>query len=873
MDETKVVTNGPAKVAPTQQDKQFKVDSDVRAMIVSGHTVWLAHNDGSVSIRKSRNAEVQHVFGSNQGRVWCMVATVRQGVEYVWLGLSTGVIEVYNAVSREFVTRLHRHTGGVYTLTEFGGFVYSASNDFEIIQWHVDGLCFVKQLHGHGNYVRALFVEGSLLVSGSDDRTIRVWEVASGKTIAICKFHEAGISALCRVGVTIWSADDLGKIRVWKLSSCELLDTIAAHQARVNTLKKIGSRVYSGGSDHVIAIWDCATRQEVGRIQAHAGWIMALACPAVLSRYYLWSAAADGTVRCFHHDEYTVMNHDAERFDDMRWYHTQNGPYKELNDSLIEQLKKLESSVEVLQKDYTVNTAIMQEETRGNMMSQMKAKELEASLLAATVRADEALKMLQVVQEKQQAREAELSTLSARNTALTLQNSELRCEVERLKRQAEETNRRADAALAEKQAADATIVELMQLKASSSGVPPVIISNGVDSAQSILQLHKDVVDVCVMNESLREELMRYKAVLGVRTNTDVPSLSFGRRTEGIVAKLLEPNPAPQQASAPTGGPAAVIAAKFGTAPAAASTMMSSTVAAVPAKVPVPAPVPVPVPVPATVPTVTSAASPQPVLSKVPVPSAIPVAVPTAAAVVVAQPAMAKVPVLSPSPAPPVPAPLPASTPVPTVTSAASPQPVLSKVPVPSAIPVAAPSAPVPAAASSSAAQKLPAPASPAAPALTQQAAYPPLTQPQPPAPMALAGPIPFPSPLAGQTQTPLPQQLAAVPPPLVSPAGGFMAAPPGLSRNTPTFFTSSSSAVVAVTASPEAKISFDDGYLYRGAHWTNVNVGSYVQERYFKSPVLFDRFAKMTSSVRMPQQPSPRQEPRRPMSARAPSRR
>ena len=850
-------TNQPAKVAPAQLDKQFKVDSDVRAMSISGHTVWLAHNDGSVSIRKTRNTEILHTFQPNQGRVWCMVATVRAGIEYMWLGLSTGVIEVYNAVSREFVARLHRHTGGVYCLAEFGGFVYSASNDFEIMQWHSDGLCFVKQLHGHSNYVRALFAEGSLLVSGSDDHTIRVWEVSNGKTVSTCKFHEAGVSALCRVGVTMWSADDLGRIKVWKLATSELLDTLTGHLARINTLKKIGSRVYSGSSDHNIIIWDCVTRREVGRIQAHVGWIMALACPSVLSRYYLWSAAADGTVRCLHHDEYSVMNHDAERFDDMRWYHTQNGPYKELNDSLIEQLKKLESTVEVLQKDYTVNTAVMQKETQDNMIAQMKIRDLEASLLSATVRADEAVKMLQVVQEKQSARDEELTGLSNRNSALTLQNSELRCEIERLKRSADEVSRRASAAMSEKQAADATIAELMNLKASSSGVPPVIIGNGVDGAQSILQLHKDIVDVCIMNESLREELMRYKSILGIRTSTDVPALSFGRRTEGIVTKLLE---APPQQAAASNPPSAIIAAKFppppGTAPQYAAPVPIA--AAVLAKVPTGVPQQLP-----TQFVTSSATSPQPVLSKIPIPGPSPVPVP--APVPVPVPVSAAVPGGAPAP---VPIPLPV--PVPTGGAAQPPQPV----PAAKAVPV-----PVSSVASS-------------APPLQQQssatygsAAYGSAAYGSAAFGSAAYGSATFVSqnsyanyPVAAPplAQVPLPQPLATVPQPLTSPVGGFMAPPPAITQYTPGFSYSSdaaaatSSAVVTVSPSTDAKITFEDGYTYRGAHWTNVNVGSYVQERYFKSPILFDRFAKMTSSVRSPRQPSPRggQQPRRPMSAR-----
>ncbi|RNE96852.1 hypothetical protein TraAM80_09699, partial [Trypanosoma rangeli] len=197
-------------------------------MTVTPDNVWIAMADGGVEVRDSRTAKLVHCFASVPRptcvtRIWTLLAVGTQGKDpQVWMGLSNGSVEVYNAQSFAMVRQLNKHAGGVYCLAEFGGYVYSGGSDFKIAQWDVRDGRHVRMLHGHTNYVRCLYAEGSAVVSGSDDCTVRVWDAGCGETQLTGHFHgRAGVSALCRVGVTMWSGDNEGRVIAWKLSTCE----------------------------------------------------------------------------------------------------------------------------------------------------------------------------------------------------------------------------------------------------------------------------------------------------------------------------------------------------------------------------------------------------------------------------------------------------------------------------------------------------------------------------------------------------------------------------------------------------------------------------------------------------------------------------
>jgi hypothetical protein len=448
-----------AKLTPKPQssigsrEKQFRVDSDVRAGCVVENSVWLAHNDGTLSIRNAKSSEVVKTMKvENRGaRAWSILS-VPGASPRVWVGLSNGDIDVYDGLTKQHVHHTSRHTGGVYCLAEFNGMVYSGSNDFEIIQWSAEEMNFKRQFNGHRNYVRALHAEGAVLTSASDDQTIRIWNAVTGAVVSVLNIHKTSVSSLCRVGLHMWSGDDSGKIIIWRVSTLDVEDTLCEHHSRITTLKKVGARVYSGSSDYEIAIWDIHTRQVIGRLTDHKGWIYTIFAPSQLTRYYVWSAAADSSVKCFHHDEYKVTTADLERFDNVAWYHAEYTPYKDLNHELQRALAVADSKVE-----YALTQAREANEARDAARVELEELKLTArrweSALDSAQRElhDEKDVHVPHLLEMLDRKEKELAALSDEIKTLHGSNVDLRCKNETLKMENDEAVRRGGLLFVEKE--------------------------------------------------------------------------------------------------------------------------------------------------------------------------------------------------------------------------------------------------------------------------------------------------------------------------------------------------------------------------------------------------------------------------------------
>lgn len=584
--------NPAAAGAGHAREKQFRVESDVRCSAVCGHTVWLGHNDGTVSIRETRTAEVvRHFNVGNQARVWSMITVNNAHGTFVWIGLSNGDIEVH-AVTTEaaqtataasassnaatntatghnngsthatprtkvaaasittppstgtslfgaraasatgdtplFVRRLARHTGGVHALAEFGGQVFSGSTDFQVMQWDSLQGSFVRQLTGHANYVRCLYAEGSLLLSGSDDHTIRVWNVVTGQTIGVRRFHQTGVSVMCRVGVHIWSGDDSGRVVVWSMQTLEAIDTLHEHRGRVSAMKKIGARVFTGGADHDIVLFDANTRSVVTRLFDHRGWILGLACPAQLCRYYVWSMGADGTVRCWHHDEYRVMSAEAERYDDMRWFHAESTPHRDLNASLCHQLGLEEAKSRTLASQFAQAVAAHDAAAASNASLIVDKDALMADLEATKTELD--------VKTKIGAQhDAVLSTKETQLAALTAQLKEsqaccvdLRCSAQRTAAELEEARRSLEIAKAERDKLRSALDQTLEARRGEGGVVPAIVLCEGDAPAAVQRLSADLVSAGVELESLRREVARFRLIWST-TASATNALSPGRR--------------------------------------------------------------------------------------------------------------------------------------------------------------------------------------------------------------------------------------------------------------------------------------------------------------------------------------------------------
>ncbi|KPA76628.1 hypothetical protein ABB37_07488 [Leptomonas pyrrhocoris] len=289
---------------------------------------------------------------------------------HVWLGLSNGAIEVHEggdllhssvgAVSTSssggFLAVLRKHTAAVTCLAEFGGYVYSGSEDQRIVQWRAAHSSFVSLFTSqspHQAAVRCLYAEGNAVVSGSDDCTVKVWDVGEGTMRLTGYFHSrsGGVLSLCRVGELMWSGDASGQVVRWHIRTCEAVALHRPHRDRVLSLCHVGDRVYSGSADGTMGIFDAATGQLRQQITDQAlGWVTTVACPAELSRFVVWSTSADGAVRCWYQDEYVGMTADEFRFNDPSWYECGSTPYREFRAAVGQRTSRLKRQLEAIEQ-------------------------------------------------------------------------------------------------------------------------------------------------------------------------------------------------------------------------------------------------------------------------------------------------------------------------------------------------------------------------------------------------------------------------------------------------------------------------------------------------------------------------------------------
>ncbi|EPY41402.1 hypothetical protein AGDE_02522 [Angomonas deanei] len=183
--------------------KAFEATDSVVTMAVTPHDqMWVVLQNGGIEVRNVHSGHVVHSYApakrpTKASRIWCALPVVTAGpsgssTTQMWLGLSSGTIEVHNAESFELIRQLHKHISGVYCLAHNSSMkcVFSGSSDFHIAQWRVTDGRLLRVISGHSNYIRCLFSERAALVSGSDDGTIRVWNASSGDLLYTALFHK-----------------------------------------------------------------------------------------------------------------------------------------------------------------------------------------------------------------------------------------------------------------------------------------------------------------------------------------------------------------------------------------------------------------------------------------------------------------------------------------------------------------------------------------------------------------------------------------------------------------------------------------------------------------------------------------------------------
>ncbi len=121
---------------------------------------------------------------------------------------------------------LEVHTAGVNAVAVLDQKrVVSASDDWTLRVWDVEGGETLRTLEGHTSLVNAVaMLDEKRVVSASSDQTLRIWDVTSGKTLRTLKGHTDWVRAVAVLDEKrVVSAADDQTLRVWDVASGQTL--------------------------------------------------------------------------------------------------------------------------------------------------------------------------------------------------------------------------------------------------------------------------------------------------------------------------------------------------------------------------------------------------------------------------------------------------------------------------------------------------------------------------------------------------------------------------------------------------------------------------------------------------------------------------
>lgn len=276
-------------------------DQDCRA--------WTGDRSGGISVRDPDTFQALSVLPRTEdaeGFVWCL----RQFGNAVWSGTSSGRLRIYDPYTTKLLAERRRHSGGIYAMAASSGCVYTASNDFTILEWsEITYDATGRIFSGHTNQVRSLIAcPSSSLVSGGDDQTARIWNIARGENTQTLKFSGSVLALLhvpeegCPLAAgyrrgSLWVGDGSGALVVLSWQDPRRSEQLPPHRGAVHALLWKHAYVFSASADNTVRIWDPVNQTVLDTLDAHCSYVFALEPVKHEARTLFWTVSGDKTIQ------------------------------------------------------------------------------------------------------------------------------------------------------------------------------------------------------------------------------------------------------------------------------------------------------------------------------------------------------------------------------------------------------------------------------------------------------------------------------------------------------------------------------------------------------------------------------------------------
>jgi chromosome segregation ATPase len=296
-------------------------DARCSAFVKATNTVWTGERDtGTIVVHDAaRGTAVRSIapfHNLHSPQVGCLSIVhvpshrITGGAGTIWAGFNNKQIKVFDAATMQEVKTIVEHSGAITALEHVGGYVFSASVDFTILQWNSDTYAKTRLLARHRNGVRALCA-GPMqrLVSSSDDRSIIVWHAQTGEVNAeIENAHPCGVHALAYHRRRLWTGDERGAVKAWGVTAgpgndaggalgsiaLSCLSQTAAHGGAVTCIRGFNDRVITAGQDRSIHIFDADSGSSLGQVlHPHDSPVSTIAVVSAMQVFRFWTGGLD----------------------------------------------------------------------------------------------------------------------------------------------------------------------------------------------------------------------------------------------------------------------------------------------------------------------------------------------------------------------------------------------------------------------------------------------------------------------------------------------------------------------------------------------------------------------------------------------------
>jgi len=172
----------------------------------------------------------------------------------------TKTVKIYDTRTYKCTATLSSHTRAVKCLYVLGNYLFSGSNDQQVLVWSLQTQSVLTNLQGHEGWIKSLVGIGSTLFSGSHDETIRVWDLNTLQCQHTLKAKDK-VEALLATPQALFSAAG-DYLEIWDSSSSYSLASSMNTRTSVLCLARHGPRVFCGSIGNHLKVWSCEPQPE-----------------------------------------------------------------------------------------------------------------------------------------------------------------------------------------------------------------------------------------------------------------------------------------------------------------------------------------------------------------------------------------------------------------------------------------------------------------------------------------------------------------------------------------------------------------------------------------------------------------------------------